>query len=80
MNRYKRIMRGDIEEVKQEWIANAEKFTYDYLKKLSDEGAAVSIDQLKETYIQKKTKWKFSKRYLQNLDFFLTEWENFSLT
>lgn len=47
-------MRGDVEEIKDEWIENAEKFTYDYLKKLSNEGEVLSIDKLKETYLQKK--------------------------
>lgn len=54
INRYKRIMRGDVEEVKEEWIENAEKFTHDYLKRLSNNGEVLSVDKLKESYLQRK--------------------------
>lgn len=45
-----------MEEVQEEWIENAEKFTNDYLKSLSHEGETLSVDQLRKEYLQKRMK------------------------
>lgn len=51
------MMLGELEEIQEEWRSNAESFTKEYLKKLSIEGNALSIDKLKEFY-HSKTKNK----------------------
>lgn len=45
------MMRGELEEVKEEWIKNAESFTNEYLQHLSaTDGNILSIEKLKEKY------------------------------
>lgn len=43
--RYKRRMQGELEEIKEEYIKNAESFTNEYLKKLSDNGNTLIINK-----------------------------------
>lgn len=51
------MMLGQVENVREEWIKNAESVTNEYLENLSNQNQTLTVEQLKEQYtLQKKKK------------------------
>ncbi len=45
-------MQGELEEVNEEWLKNAESFTKSYLEALSTDGDILSVEKLREDYLE----------------------------
>lgn len=62
------MLLGQTEDVQDEWIKNAESFTNEYLKNLSNDNQTLTVEQLKEQYQQQKKNKTIVKKDHPTLD------------